>query len=187
MARRIDPERLLERAERGVHRHVQRKERGPPQLEAPVDPEQREDAEQVPRELVEERRVVLVYRALAVDLERPRQRRVLAVQLLIPPVAPAADALRQKKTGRDRVHHQANAVPRPTNDPRAGEDAERDRAPDAEPARPHRERAVPVRVDRAVLVPARDVVIDARADDAGDDTPDRDAVDEIPLAAPANP
>src|SRR5690348_5437078 len=187
MAGRVDPERLLVRAERGVEGHVQREQRRPPQREAPVDPEQREHREHVPRELVQERRVELVRGALAVDLERPRQRRVLAVQLLVPVVAPAPDALCEQEAGRDRVHEQADAVPGAAHDPRAGRDAEGDRAPDAEPARPHRERPVPVRVDGGVLVPARDQVVDARADDPEDHAPDGDAVDEIPVAAPAHP
>ena len=46
---------------------------------------------------------------------------------------------------------------------------------------------VPVRVDRRILVPARDVVVEAGADDAGDDAPERDAEDEIPVAAPGHP
>src|SRR5262249_7192603 len=156
-------------------RDIEREERRAPQLVPAVDPEQCEDAEEIPDELVEESRGGLVECALAVDLERPRQRRVLSVELLVPVVAPAAGPLRKQEAGRDRVHHQPHAVPRAPDDPRTDGDAERDRAPDPEAARPDGERPVPVRVDRRVLVPARDVVVEARADDAGDYAPDRDA------------
>ena len=60
VARRVDPQRLLERAERRVDRDVEREEPRPLDREAPVDPEQEEDAEDVPDELVEEGRVVQV-------------------------------------------------------------------------------------------------------------------------------
>ena len=38
-----------------------------------------------------------------------------------------------------------------------------------------------------ILVPAREVVVEAGADDAGDDAPERHAEDEIPVPAPASP
>ena len=75
-------------------------------------------------ELVEEGRVIEVRGRLAVDLERPRQRRVLAVELLVPPVAPAADRLREQEPRRDGVHEEAHAVARAPDDPGAGEHAE---------------------------------------------------------------
>ena len=122
-----------------------------------------------------------------VDLEAPGQVGRLAVQLLVEPVAPAADPLGDQEPGRDRVGEEANALARAADDERAGEAAEEDAAPDAEPALPDGERPPPVVGN---LVPARDVVVEARADDPERDTPDRDAEDEIPVAAeprPANP
>ena len=96
-------------------------------------------------------------RRLAVDLERPRQRRVLAVELLVPVVAPAADRpARAGGPARPRPSSAATLLPERWTTQRADEHAERDRAPDPEPARPDGERPVPVRVDRRVLVPAGD-------------------------------
>ena len=56
---RVDPQDLLERAEGRVPRDVEREERRPLDREAPVDPEQDADADQVPDELVEEGRLVV--------------------------------------------------------------------------------------------------------------------------------
>ena len=73
---------------------------------------------------------------------------------------------------------------RALRDVAADDDAGRDPAPDAEPALPDRERAPPLVRD---LVPARREVVEPRADDAGADTPDRDAEDQIPVAAALDP
>src|SRR5690242_14583790 len=195
----VDPQDLLERAEGRVPRDVERKERRPAQPEAPVYPEQDADADQVPRELVKEGRVVVavlprrpVLRedpALVhlVDPELPREARRPAVQLLVPVVAPATDALREQEPGSNRIHHQTDAVTGAPHDDRAGRDARGDRSPDPESPVPHRREAPPVLMDRGILAPARDVVVRARADDAEDDAPEGDAEDEIPVATPAHP
>src|SRR5438105_14556052 len=190
VVRRVDPQRLLVRAERRVPGDVEREQRRPPQLEAAVDPEQHADAEQIPDELVQERRVERRLRPVRVrpvrgrDLQPPRQRGRLPEQLLVPVVADPADSLREQEAGRDRVHHQPPAVPRAADDHGAGRHPERDPAPDAEPALPDRERAPPV---VRYLVPARDVVVEPRADDPEPDAPDGDAEDQIPIPAPADP
>src|SRR5207253_2013054 len=132
VARGVDSERLLVHAKRRVPDDVEREERRPAELEAPVDPEQHEHAEDVPEKLVEEGRVIGVLRAFAVDLEAPRQRRVLAVELLVPPVSPATDSLGEQEAGRDGVHEEPHAISGTPDDPRAGEHPERDRAPDPE-------------------------------------------------------
>jgi len=82
--------------------------------------------------------------------------------------------------GGDRVHELAHGVPRAPSDPGADERSERDPAPHSEPALPHREDPAPLRVGH--LVPTRDVVVGARADDPRCDAPDRDAEDQIPVA-----
>ena len=123
---------------------------------------------------------------LGIDLQPPRQIGRLAEQLLVEPVAPAPDPLREQQTRRDRVHEQPDALMGSMDDPCAREDAEEDSAPDAEPALPDGERRPP-RVEVVDLVPAGDVVVEPRADDPGGDAPDRDAEDEIPVAAPLDP
>ena len=110
----------------------------------------------------------------------------LAEELLVPPVADPADPLREQQARRDGVHEPEDAVARALHDDRAGEAAEEDPAPDAEAALPDRERRPPL-VDRLHLVPRRDVVVEARADDPEADAPDGDAEDEIPVAAAAHP
>ena len=135
-----------------------------------------------------ERRVgeVVGRAVLGVDLEPPRQLGRLAEELLVPPVADPADALREQQPRRGRVHEAEDAVAGVPHDHRAGEAAEEDPAPDAEPALPDGERRPPG-VDRLNLVPGRDVVVQPRADDPEADAPDRDAEDEIPVAAAAYP
>src|SRR5439155_7952461 len=187
---RVDPERLLEAAERRVEGDVEREERGPADPEAPVDPEQHADHGHVPDELVQEGRVERLRVEIArrpvrrIDLQAPRERGRLAEELLVPPVAEPADPLREQESGRDRVQHQRDAVPGTLHDPGARQHAACDPAPDAEAALPDRERAPPRVRD---LAPARDVVVEARADDPAGDAPDRAAEDQIPVSAPAHP
>ena len=92
--------------ERGVARAVQREELTLRELELLVDPEEqreaeREAAERLVQERRLERRVLRVSgRSVArVDLDRPRQRRRAAEQLLVEPVAPPADRLREREPG----------------------------------------------------------------------------------------
>src|SRR6185437_16004546 len=66
----------------------------------------------------------------------------------------------------------------------AGDAAEQDAAPDAEAALPDGERPPPM---VGYLVPAGDVVVDARADDPERDAPHGDPQDEVPVAAEPRP
>jgi hypothetical protein len=120
-----------------------------------------------------------------VDLEPPGAVGRLPVQLLVEPVSDAPDALREEQAGSDRVHHLRHALAGPLDDDRAGDATEEDAAPDAQAAFPDLEHALPLRVWH--LVPARQVVIEPRADDAGRDAPDRDAQDEVPVSAATDP
>src|SRR5947207_2311597 len=188
---RIDPQQLLEKAAKGVDRHVEREEGGRPEAEAAIEQEQDADHQGVVDELVEESRVegrvlrVAVHAVLGVDLDPPRQARRLAVELLVEPVPPPADALREQQSGRDGVREVADSRAGAAHDDRAREAAEQDPAPDAEAALPDREDPLPLRARD--LVPARDVVVGARPDDPEGDPPDRDAQDEIPVSASAHP
>src|SRR5439155_26605623 len=94
------------------------------------------------RALVADRYPGLVVR---VDLQPPRQARRLPVQLLVEPVAPAADALREEEPRRDSIHEVAHARARAAHDDRAGDTAEQDPAPDPETALPDGEDALPLR------------------------------------------
>src|SRR5205814_4144903 len=97
---------------------------------------------EVPDALVEEGRLeggVLLVAGRPVDevdLQRPRLRRRLAEELLVEPVAPAADRLSDQDAGRHRVEDRGHPD---ALGPRADPDTdgtERDRAPDAEAAAP---------------------------------------------------
>ena len=188
--RRIDPQRLLVGAEAGVEHDVQREEPGRPDAEAPADQDQDPDEEHVPDELVQEGRLEGRVQLVAgrtvrrVDLEGPGQVARLAEELLVEVVPPPADPLREQQAGRDRVHEQENALTRALDHVRARERAAQDPAPHTEAALPHGEGAPP-RVRH--LVPARDDVVEAGADDPGGDSPDGHAQDEIPVAAHARP
>ncbi len=74
------------------------------------------------------------------DLEAPREIGGPAEELLVPPVAEAADALRDEEPRRDAVHELRDVRPRALGDDRPDDDSEADPAPDAEPALPDRER-----------------------------------------------
>ena len=182
---------LLVDAERRVERDVQREERRRTDPEEPVDEQQDAGREQVPEALVEEGRVEglrvdeLGRAVLEVDLERPGHVGRLAEELLVPPVARRGRSpARRAGRARPRPANGAHALPGAPNDDRAGDAAEQDPAPHAEAALPDREDAPPLVRD---LVPARDHVVEARADDAEGDAPDRHAQDEIPVAAAARP
>src|SRR5512141_3004979 len=105
---RVDPEQLLEEAPEAVVRDVQGKECRTPDAEVLVDRQQDPHPDEVVDELVEEgrmeRRVVEVAGRTVrrVDLEPPRKLCGLPEELLVEPVPPAADALREQKPGGDR-------------------------------------------------------------------------------------
>ncbi len=144
---------------------------------------------EVPQRLVQEGRVVEdagLAAVLDVDLQPPRQRGRRAVELLVEPVAPAADGLREGDAGRDRVGDRAHGDAALAHGQPDAEGAERDRAPDAEAALPDEQRLDGL-LDRAraeVGLPVGDDVVEPAADQAEDDRGDRD-VDDRPLLAAA--
>src|SRR5436190_16865671 len=193
VVRRIDTQRLLEDAEARVPGDVEREESWRP--DAPRATEQHQEASkaQVPDDLVEkgrvERRVGGVGRRTVgeVDVERPWQVRRAAEKLLVEIVADSPDRLRDEQAGRGSVEETGDVGSPPVQDPDARRRPGCDAAPDAEPAMPDRERPPPgVRS----LIPARDEKVDPPADDPSWEAPDRNLVDELPLAThmfPATP
>src|SRR5262249_8676198 len=175
MMRGIHPEKLLEDAPQAVERDVEREERRRPDPEAAADPDQHACKDEVVDELVQERRMervrgrVLGWSVIEVDLEAPGQVRRLAEELLVEPVAPATDALRDEEPRCDRSGEEAHALTGPTDDEAARKTAEQDPAPHSEASLPHRERPPPL---VRHLVPARDVVVRPCADDPEGDPPD---------------
>ena len=144
--RGVDAQKLLEEAAEAVVGDVQRKEPG--RLDPPPsrDPQQQQDAKDVPDQLVQKRRVerglVDVLRGPVgnVDLQPPRQRCGLAEELLVPPVADPANPLREQQPWRGRIHERREAHARPPHDhPATG--APEDPALHAEPALRHLEDA----------------------------------------------
>src|SRR5262245_10354405 len=121
---------------------------------------------------------------LGIDLEAPGKIRRLPEELLVPPVPEAPDALRDEQCRRDAVRELRDRRAGAMRDDRSDETPETDPAPDAEPALPDRKRPPPL---VRQLVPARDDVVEAGADDPRRDAPDGDAKDEIPVAAPPRP
>ena len=179
-----------EAAER-VPGDVEGEERRGAQLEALADVDQNRDADEVPDQLVEERRViggaveVLERPVGGVDLQPPREVGGLAEELLVPPVANPPDALGEQEPGRGRVHEEPDVGARAADDDGADERPERDPAPDSEPALPDLEDALPLRARH--LAPGGDVVVEAGADDAEADAPDGHARHELPVAAHPDP
>src|SRR4029453_8698271 len=127
---RVDPQQFLEEASGRVVRDVEREQRGRLEAGEPIEREEEPHADQVVDELVEEGRVegrvalVAGDAVLRVDLQPPGQVGRLAVELLVPPIAPAADALREQQARRDRIHHVAHARALAAHDDRAHEAAE---------------------------------------------------------------
>src|SRR5207302_1923191 len=119
---------------------------------------------------------------LDVDLETPRPIGRLAVQLLVEPVADPADPLGEQDPGRGGIRELAGAAAGALDDDRAGNRPEENSAPDAETALPDLENALPLRIGH--LVPARDVVVEACADDPGRNAPDCNAQHDVPVTAP---
>ena len=140
--RRLDPE-----AADAVDEDVQGEEPARPDPEEPLDREQHGRGAEAPERLVEERRVeglrldVLDRPVVDRDLEAPGQVGRLAEELLVPPVAEAADPLRDEERRRGAVRELGDARAGPLGDDRADDRPEADPAPDAEAALPDRERA----------------------------------------------
>ena len=188
---RVDPQQLhpeaAEAVDRDVGREHPRRARAQPSLDQEDEDRRRPE---VPEQLVEEGRmegrlVEVVERPVdRVDLEPPREVGRLPEELLVPPVAEPADTLGEEEPGREAVRQQPDVGARALRDDPADETPGRDPAPDPEPAAPDRERSPPL---VGHLAPARREVVEASADDARGDAPDRAAEDEIPVAAAVHP
>src|SRR5436309_1049889 len=82
----------------------------PPEAEAALGPHEHAEQRKAIERLVEkrgmERRVLLVaaWSVAEIDLDGPRQRRRLAEQLLVEPVAESADGLRNRDPGCHGIH-----------------------------------------------------------------------------------
>src|SRR5918992_310024 len=110
LVRRVHPEQLDPEPADAVEEDVEREEPARADPEQPLDEEQHPGRAQAPERLVEERRMeglavdVLDRPVVGRDLERPREVRRLAEELLVPPIADAADRLRDQQRGSDAVH-----------------------------------------------------------------------------------
>ncbi len=160
----LDPE-----AAGAVRRDVQREGAAVAELEAAVGPDDQDGDADAPQRLVQERRVVGAGDPAVLrggDLQRPRQVGLLAVQLLVEPVPPAADGLGDGDAGGQRVGPRGQRdAPAATADPGA-DGAEGDGAPDAEPALPDLEGVHPVTAVAEVQLVVRDHVVQAAADES---------------------
>ena len=112
-----------------------------------------------------------------VDLQAPRQVGRAAVQLVVEPVAEAADGLRERDAGGGRVGEVEEADPGPAAADPGAERAERDGAPDAEAALPDLQRVERVAALAQVGLGRGDDVVDPAADDAERHGPGRDVED----------
>ena len=190
MRRRVDPDRLLEDAVGGVAGYVQREQ--PRRLDVAVmaQPDQEGGEQQVEDQLIQERRLEVpvgrVSRRPEVkrDLQPPGQAGRLAEQLLVEVVADPADRLGHQQGGRHRVHEQRHARPGPAHPPGSHQGGDGDGAPDAQPAAPHGEHAVP---DVRDVHGRGDVEVDPPADDPGRDRPERHVPDQVRVAAHGPP
>ena len=113
LLRRIDAKGLEIEPERRVERDVEREERRRPEPEAAIEDEQERGRTEVPERLVEKRGMerlveeVVVGAMRRVDLEPPREVGRLAEELLVPPVADAADCLRDEQARSGGVEQRA--------------------------------------------------------------------------------
>ena len=109
-----------------------------------------------------------------VDLQAPGQRRRRTVELLVEPVAQAADRLGDQQCRGDGVGQWGDAQASVAHEKRRGQKTSGNAAPDAQAAQPH------LRDEGQVPVPAEvgrgrgQNVVDAGSDDAGRDSHDGD-------------
>ena len=136
-----------------------------------------------PERLVEERRVEGRRVGIAggpvggVDLQSPGQVGGAAEELLVEPVAPPTDGLRQRQPRGERVTEgRKRDPPPPAGDPRA-ESAEEDGPPDAEAAVPDPQRVEGIAARAEVRLRAGHDVVDPATDDAERHGPDGDVSD----------
>ena len=179
----IDAQRLDPGASGGIPHHVDRQQRaGLEHGRRPAsDPDDEGRSDQVPDQLVEERRVV--QRIGSVDLEPPRQRGLAAVELLVEPVAQTPDGLghqQRRGHGIGQQRHRVVLVPAPAP---GGQRAEQDAAPDAQAAVPDAYHLHRIAVGAEEPFGRGDDVVDARADDARQHRDDGDVEDLVEVAA----
>ena len=161
---RVDAQQLLEDPERRVSRDVEGEQARRPHPAPTAKHDQHGGQCQVEGQLVEERGVergvpLIPRRAVSrINLERPRQLRGAAEQLLVEIVADPADRLCDQQSGRGSIHERrdvhASAAQAPQPHSRTGSDP----APDPQAALPDRQRPPPV---VRHLVPARREVVQA--------------------------
>jgi len=151
-----------------------------------AQPHQRRGQRQIPDQLVGERRLKggidgVTRRPVGQrDRQPPRQVSRTAEQLLVEVVPDPPDPLGDQQGRRDRVHEQRHIPAVPAHPPRADRGRHRDRAPDPQPAVPHREHAIP---DVRDVHRRGDVEVDPPADDSRRDPPQGDIPDQIGITA----
>jgi hypothetical protein len=164
-----------------------------PQLEAAVRPDHQEADADAPQRLVEERRVVggqfrgVDGAELRVDLKGPGEIRGPPVQLLVEPVAPPADGLREGDAGRHRVRVRGERDAAAAAADPGAQRTEGDRAPDAEAAVPDLEGVDPVAALAEVELVIGDDVVEPSADEAEGHGPHGDVRDRADTAAAFDP
>lgn len=118
------------------------------------------------------------------DLQRPGEVGRLPEQLLVEVVAKTTDTLGKQDPRGGTVGQAGDVRPGSPGNNGACDHSRGDAAPDAEAALPDGEDAPPLVWH---LVPARDNVVDPRADDPPEHAPHGHPVDEIPAPALADP
>ena len=189
-----------------VRRDIQREQPAMAQAELTVGPDQEDEHQYVPQQLVEERGMddrgdltgrdavqrVDVHRpggiATVEDLHAPRHGGLAAVQLLIEVVAQPSDGLSQHDPRRDGVAEgRQRNPPAAARDPRA-HTAERDGAPDAQAAFPDLQRGTDAGTTLAeVGAPVGHQVVQPATDQTEGHCPQRDVVDDSALATTCDP
>ena len=155
-----------------------------------AEPDQRQGQRHVPDQLVKERRLEegegrVPGRPVGErDLQPPGQAGRPAEQFLVEVVPDPAESLRDEQGGRHRVHDHRHVAADPAHPPDADQDRDRDRAPDAEPAAPGGEDAVP---DVRDIHRRGDVEVDTAADDPGRHAPHGDVPDQLGVSAGGGP
>jgi hypothetical protein len=142
VVRGVDPQLLLEDAKARIARDVKGEQARRADLPSTAEPDKRARERKVEDQLVEERRVERCVPLVAVgpvgriDPQGPRQGRRAAEELLIEVVADPPDRLGDEGAGSGGTHERAERDAAPAQNPKAGERAAGDAAPDPEAALP---------------------------------------------------
>ena len=184
-AQELDPE-----APERVGSHVHREQPSGAEADPPFDEQYDRHHREVPQALVEERgmeggELLVARRPVAgVDAQRPRQGARAAEELLVEPVSPASDGLREWDHRRGHVEQRGLVEPSSLGDDHRGDGAARDGAPDAEASLPDLDDVEPAPAEQ---LPIRDHVVRARSDEPGGHGPHREVGDVGALASPRLP